>query len=143
MRLSDFSSFSDDFEEEFLNAKLRRVRDAVEMEELYWKFLHEHQGNHQDKEVLYASDIEGSVWPCRDDNEFGSQWNLRNMARLEKGVLRFVDGAVPGVTDPMICMSSEIRLLTFLRYCHAVLYFLLALRRQLALFDQLQSCWML
>jgi hypothetical protein len=77
-------------------------KNAQEWEELYWKwFSSASQGN---KGTWYASDVEGSAFPCSDNEMFGKQWNLRNIARLEGGgFLSFVKDAVPGVTDPMLC----------------------------------------
>jgi hypothetical protein len=80
--------------------------DPLAMEYLYWKWF---CGSGK-RVTWYASDVEGSAFPCsdqQDSQEFGKDWNLRNIARLEGGgFLKFMNDVVPGVTDPMLCTCS-------------------------------------
>ncbi len=70
-------------------------------EEMYWNWFK----GAENRGTWYASDVEGSAFPCSDNEMFGKEWNLRNIARLEKGggFLSFMNEAVAGVTDPMLC----------------------------------------
>jgi len=78
--------------------------NPLAIEYLYWKWF---CGSGK-RVTWYASDVEGSAFTCSDQQnqqEFGRDWNLRNIARLEGGgFLNFMNDIVPGVTDPMLCM---------------------------------------
>lgn len=53
--------------------------------------------------VEYACDVDGSAFSSSDTDQLGSsKWNLKNLSRLPKSVLRLLETAIPGVTDPML-----------------------------------------
>lgn len=53
--------------------------------------------------VEYACDVDGSAFSsCPSDPLGTSKWNLKNVSRLPKSLLRLLETAIPGVTDPML-----------------------------------------
>uniref|UniRef100_A0A803LTV2 Lysine-specific demethylase JMJ706-like n=1 Tax=Chenopodium quinoa TaxID=63459 RepID=A0A803LTV2_CHEQI len=53
--------------------------------------------------VEYACDVDGSAFSSSPSDELGkSKWNLKKLSRLSKSVLRLLEAAIPGVTDPML-----------------------------------------
>lgn len=53
--------------------------------------------------VEYACDVDGSAFSSSPGDELGSsKWNLKRLSRLPKSVLRLLETAIPGVTDPML-----------------------------------------
>ncbi|KAJ4847120.1 hypothetical protein Tsubulata_024594 [Turnera subulata] len=53
--------------------------------------------------VEYACDVDGSAFSSSPGDPLGSsKWNLKNLSRLPKSVLRLLETAIPGVTDPML-----------------------------------------
>ncbi|WCJ29082.1 Lysine-specific demethylase JMJ706 [Euphorbia peplus] len=53
--------------------------------------------------VEYACDVDGSAFSSSSSDPLGnSKWNLKNVSRLPKSVLRLLGNAIPGVTDPML-----------------------------------------
>ncbi|KAF8380738.1 hypothetical protein HHK36_028228 [Tetracentron sinense] len=53
--------------------------------------------------VEYACDVDGSAFSSSPNDQLGkSKWNLKTLSRLPKSILRFLDTAIPGVTDPML-----------------------------------------
>jgi histone demethylase JARID1 len=94
----EFIKLNDDIEKKW---KRIGVKSDLEFDEVYWKWF----SSSANKGTWYASDVEGSAFPCSENEMFGKEWNLRNIARLEKGggFLSFMNDAVPGVTDPMLC----------------------------------------
>lgn len=53
--------------------------------------------------VEYACDVDGSAFSSSSGDPLGnSKWNLKNLSRLPKSVLRLLDTAIPGITDPML-----------------------------------------
>nr|QEG03046.1 lysine-specific demethylase JMJ706-like isoform X1 [Cymbidium ensifolium] len=53
--------------------------------------------------VEYACDIDGSAFSSSPNDQLGkSKWNLKKLSRLPKSVLRLLQPAIPGVTDPML-----------------------------------------
>ncbi|KAJ4728591.1 Lysine-specific demethylase [Melia azedarach] len=53
--------------------------------------------------VEYACDVDGSAFSSSSSDPLGnSKWNLKRLSRLSKSVLRLLDTAIPGVTDPML-----------------------------------------
>ncbi|XP_030524709.1 lysine-specific demethylase JMJ706 isoform X2 [Rhodamnia argentea] len=53
--------------------------------------------------VEYACDVDGSAFSSSDTDLLGSsKWNLKNLSRLPKSVLRLLETSIPGVTDPML-----------------------------------------
>ncbi|KAL5551048.1 hypothetical protein UlMin_001224, partial [Ulmus minor] len=53
--------------------------------------------------VEYACDVDGSAFSSSPSDQLGtSKWNLKNLSRLPKSVLRLLERAIPGVTDPML-----------------------------------------
>ncbi|GAB4834777.1 hypothetical protein Ancab_033045 [Ancistrocladus abbreviatus] len=53
--------------------------------------------------VEYACDVDGSAFSSSPGDQLGkSKWNLKKLSRLRKSVLRLLETAIPGVTDPML-----------------------------------------
>ncbi|CAN6486572.1 unnamed protein product [Victoria cruziana] len=53
--------------------------------------------------VEYACDIDGSAFSTSLNDQLGkSKWNLKAVSRLPRSILRLLDTAIPGVTDPML-----------------------------------------
>ncbi|KAH9687427.1 transcription factor jumonji (Jmj) family protein / zinc finger (C5HC2 type) family protein [Citrus sinensis] len=53
--------------------------------------------------VEYACDVDGSAFSSSSGDPLGnSKWNLKNLSRLPKSVLRLLDTVIPGITDPML-----------------------------------------
>ncbi|CAA0843258.1 Transcription factor jumonji (jmj) family protein / zinc finger (C5HC2 type) family protein [Striga hermonthica] len=53
--------------------------------------------------VEYACDVDGSAFSSSSDDPLGkSRWNLKNLSRLPKSVLRLLERSIPGVTEPML-----------------------------------------
>lgn len=53
--------------------------------------------------VEYACDVDGSAFSSTPSDDLGrSKWNLKKLSRLSKSVLRLLETAIPGVTDPML-----------------------------------------
>ncbi|KDP30391.1 hypothetical protein JCGZ_17120 [Jatropha curcas] len=53
--------------------------------------------------VEYACDVDGSAFSSSPTDLLGnSKWNLKNVSRLPKSILRLLETAIPGVTDPML-----------------------------------------
>ncbi|XWS49291.1 hypothetical protein CRYUN_Cryun13aG0151300 [Craigia yunnanensis] len=53
--------------------------------------------------VEYACDVEGSAFSSSPNDPLGtSKWNLKKLSRLPKSILRLLETAIPGVTDPML-----------------------------------------
>ncbi|XP_038905001.1 lysine-specific demethylase JMJ706 isoform X3 [Benincasa hispida] len=53
--------------------------------------------------VEYACDVDGSAFSSSPSDELGtSKWNLKNLSRLRKSILRLLENPIPGVTDPML-----------------------------------------
>ncbi|CAK7356075.1 unnamed protein product [Dovyalis caffra] len=53
--------------------------------------------------VEYACDVDGSAFSSSSSDPLGnSKWNLKNLSRLPKSILRLLGTAIPGVTDPML-----------------------------------------
>lgn len=104
--LKSLLNFEKTLRRQFVKPYLRNSKDAPTddlMERLYWKwFLSKGR-----KTTLYASDIEGSAFACREQNDsLGKGWNLRNIARNDPGaILQYMTDVVPGVTDPMLYIA--------------------------------------
>lgn len=53
--------------------------------------------------VEYGLNVEGSAFSSDPNDHLGkSKWNLKNFSRLPKSSLRLLEGAIPGITDPML-----------------------------------------
>lgn len=53
--------------------------------------------------VEYACDVDGSAFSSSSSDQLGkSKWNLKKLSRLPKSVLRLLQTAIPGVTEPML-----------------------------------------
>uniref|UniRef100_A0A6N2K4N6 JmjC domain-containing protein n=1 Tax=Salix viminalis TaxID=40686 RepID=A0A6N2K4N6_SALVM len=53
--------------------------------------------------VEYACDVDGSAFSSSPGDPLGnSKWNLKNLSRLPKSILRLLGTSIPGVTDPML-----------------------------------------
>ncbi|KAH0642879.1 hypothetical protein KY289_033853 [Solanum tuberosum] len=53
--------------------------------------------------VEYACDVDGSAFSSSPNDELGkSKWNLKELSRLPKSVLRLLEKSIPGVTEPML-----------------------------------------
>ncbi|XP_059077523.1 lysine-specific demethylase JMJ13 isoform X2 [Cryptomeria japonica] len=53
--------------------------------------------------VEYACDVEGSAFSRSANDPLGtSKWNLQDISRLPKSVLRLLESPIPGVSDPML-----------------------------------------
>ncbi|KAJ6845955.1 lysine-specific demethylase JMJ706-like isoform X6 [Iris pallida] len=72
---------------------------AKYMEEEFWREI----ADGQTIAVEYACDIDGSAFSSSPSDQLGmSKWNLKGLSRLPNSILRFLDFAIPGVTDPML-----------------------------------------
>ncbi|XP_057480782.1 lysine-specific demethylase JMJ13-like isoform X2 [Actinidia eriantha] len=53
--------------------------------------------------VEYACDVDGSAFSASPKDPLGqSKWNLKKLSRLPKSILRLLETAIPGVTEPML-----------------------------------------
>ncbi|XP_074283517.1 lysine-specific demethylase JMJ13-like [Silene latifolia] len=53
--------------------------------------------------VEYACDVDGSAFSSSPGDQLGrSKWNLKEISRLSKSVLRLLETPIPGITDPML-----------------------------------------
>ncbi|KAM3270869.1 lysine-specific demethylase isoform X1 [Capsicum chacoense] len=53
--------------------------------------------------VEYACDVDGSAFSSSPRDELGkSKWNMKRFSCLPKSVLRLLEKAIPGVTEPML-----------------------------------------
>ncbi|CAA2938120.1 Hypothetical predicted protein [Olea europaea subsp. europaea] len=53
--------------------------------------------------VEYACDVDGSAFSSSPNDPLGkSKWNLKKLSRLPKSILRLLETAIPGVTEPML-----------------------------------------
>ncbi|KAK9275026.1 hypothetical protein L1049_022284 [Liquidambar formosana] len=53
--------------------------------------------------VEYACDVDGSAFSSSPTDQLGkSKWNLKKLSRLPRSILRLLETAIPGVTDPML-----------------------------------------
>ncbi|XP_073029505.1 lysine-specific demethylase JMJ13-like isoform X2 [Primulina eburnea] len=69
------------------------------MEKEFW---HEIAGG-KIESVEYACDVDGSAFSSSPNDPLGkSKWNLKKLSRLPKSVLRLLETAIPGVTEPML-----------------------------------------
>ncbi|XP_030457322.1 lysine-specific demethylase JMJ13 isoform X2 [Syzygium oleosum] len=72
---------------------------ATYMEKEFWQEI----ACGKTETVEYACDVDGSAFSSSDTDPLGSsKWNLKNLSRLPKSVLRLLETAIPGVTDPML-----------------------------------------
>ncbi|KAA8522011.1 hypothetical protein F0562_012675 [Nyssa sinensis] len=66
------------------------------------EFWHEIAGG-KTESVEYACDVDGSAFSSSPSDQLGqSKWNLKKLSRLPKSVLRLLETAIPGVTEPML-----------------------------------------
>ncbi|KAL4199536.1 hypothetical protein AMTRI_Chr03g145440 [Amborella trichopoda] len=69
------------------------------LEEEFWREI----ACGKTESVEYACDIDGSAFSSSPKDPLGSsKWNLNTLSRLPKSILRLLDNAIPGVTDPML-----------------------------------------
>ncbi|XP_050375731.1 lysine-specific demethylase JMJ13 isoform X2 [Argentina anserina] len=69
------------------------------LEKEFWKEI----GSGKTDSVDYACDVDGSAFSSSPNDPLGSsKWNLKNLSRLPKSILRLLENAIPGVTDPML-----------------------------------------
>ncbi|XP_062026657.1 lysine-specific demethylase JMJ13 isoform X1 [Rosa rugosa] len=69
------------------------------LEKEFWKEI----SSGKTESVEYACDVDGSAFSCSPNDPLGSsKWNLKNLSRLPKSILRLLENAIPGVTDPML-----------------------------------------
>ncbi|XP_057978405.1 lysine-specific demethylase JMJ13 [Malania oleifera] len=53
--------------------------------------------------VEYACDVDGSAFSSSPSDQLGlSKWNLKRLSRLSNSILRLLETAIPGVTEPML-----------------------------------------
>lgn len=72
---------------------------ATYMEKEFWQEI----SCGKTESVEYACDVDGSAFSSSPSDQLGnSKWNLKNLSRLPKSILRLLDRAIPGVTDPML-----------------------------------------
>ncbi|XP_022965288.1 lysine-specific demethylase JMJ706-like isoform X1 [Cucurbita maxima] len=72
---------------------------ASYMEKEFWREI----SCGRTESVEYACDVEGSAFSSSPSDELGtSKWNLKNLSRLPKSILRLLENPIPGVTDPML-----------------------------------------
>lgn len=72
---------------------------AKYLEEEFWREI----AYGKTETVEYACDIDGSAFSSSPTDELGkSKWNLKGLSRLSNSILRLLDAAIPGVTDPML-----------------------------------------
>ncbi|XP_008448647.1 lysine-specific demethylase JMJ13 isoform X1 [Cucumis melo] len=72
---------------------------ASYMEKEFWREI----ACGKTESVEYACDVDGSAFSSSPSDELGtSKWNLKNLSRLPKSILRLLENPIPGVTDPML-----------------------------------------
>lgn len=93
-----------DFEKIANKAFSRRYYSTCSLPASYLEkeFWHEIACGDMDS-VEYACDVDGSAFSSSPSDQLGrSKWNLKKLSRLPKSVLRLLETAIPGVTDPML-----------------------------------------
>lgn len=72
---------------------------ATYMEKEFWNEI----ACGKTESVEYACDVDGSAFSSSPSDQLGrSKWNLKKLSRLPKSVLRLLETAIPGVTEPML-----------------------------------------
>ncbi|CAN1173571.1 Lysine-specific demethylase JMJ13 [Linum perenne] len=72
---------------------------ATYMEKEFWQEI----ACGKTETVEYACDVDGTAFSSSPTDPLGtSKWNLKNLSRLPNSVLRLLETAIPGVTDPML-----------------------------------------
>ncbi|KAB1222263.1 Lysine-specific demethylase 5B [Morella rubra] len=72
---------------------------ATYMEKEFWQEI----ASGKTETVEYACDVDGSAFSSSPSDQLGnSRWNLKKLSRLPKSILRLLDRAIPGVTEPML-----------------------------------------
>ncbi|XP_040989654.1 lysine-specific demethylase JMJ706-like [Juglans microcarpa x Juglans regia] len=72
---------------------------ATYMEKEFWQEI----ACGKTETVEYACDVDGSAFSSSPSDLLGnSKWNLKKLSRLPKSILRLLDRAIPGVTEPML-----------------------------------------
>ncbi|KAF5477814.1 hypothetical protein F2P56_004427, partial [Juglans regia] len=72
---------------------------ATYMEKEFWQEI----ACGKTETVEYACDVDGSAFSSSASDQLGnSKWNLKKLSRLPKSILRLLDRAIPGVTEPML-----------------------------------------
>ncbi|OWM64167.1 hypothetical protein CDL15_Pgr018738 [Punica granatum] len=72
---------------------------ASYMEKEFWHEI----ASGKTESVEYACDVDGSAFSSSPSDPLGnSKCNLKNLSRLPKSILRLLETAIPGVTDPML-----------------------------------------
>ncbi|XP_023005292.1 lysine-specific demethylase JMJ706-like [Cucurbita maxima] len=72
---------------------------ASYLEKEFWREI----ASGKTESVEYACDVDGSAFSSSPTDELGtSKWNLKNLSRLPKSILRLLETPIPGVTDPML-----------------------------------------
>ncbi|OVA02874.1 JmjC domain [Macleaya cordata] len=72
---------------------------ATYLEKEFWNEI----AGGKTESVEYACDIEGSAFSSSPIDQLGkSKWNLKTLSRLPNSILRLLETAIPGVTDPML-----------------------------------------
>ncbi|KAK1375008.1 Lysine-specific demethylase [Heracleum sosnowskyi] len=72
---------------------------ATFMEKEFWNEI----ARGKTDSVEYACDVDGSAFSSSPSDQLGkSKWNLKNLSRLPKSILRLLETIIPGVTEPML-----------------------------------------
>ncbi|XP_074326344.1 lysine-specific demethylase JMJ13-like isoform X3 [Apium graveolens] len=72
---------------------------ATYMEKEFWNEI----ACGKTESVEYACDVDGSAFSSSPSDQLGkSKWNLKNISRLPKSILRLLETIIPGVTEPML-----------------------------------------
>ncbi|KAL3360583.1 hypothetical protein AABB24_013819 [Solanum stoloniferum] len=69
------------------------------MEKEFWHEI----ASGKTESVEYACDVDGSAFSSSPDDELGKcKWNMKRFSCLPKSILRLLEKAIPGVTEPML-----------------------------------------
>jgi hypothetical protein len=68
-----------------------------QVEQWFWDGL----ASESEGRILYCSDLDGTAFP-RTGTYGAHPWSLQQLAEHERGLLRFVEYAIPGVNTPML-----------------------------------------
>ncbi|KAK6924732.1 JmjN domain [Dillenia turbinata] len=109
--LQQFEARAKNFEKNFTKKPSKKPLSALEVETLFWKACVDKPFS-----VEYANDMPGSAFgPLsgkRVSREMGesrsvgdTDWNMRNVARANGSLLKFMKEEIPGVTSPMVYIA--------------------------------------
>ncbi|KAG2708914.1 hypothetical protein I3760_05G215200 [Carya illinoinensis] len=90
--------------EKMANKEYSSCDSPAYMEKEFWHRL----ARGKKETVEYGVNVDGSAFSSDPRDQLGkSKWNLKNLSRLRKSVLRLVGRVIPGITDPMLYIGMQ------------------------------------